>query len=747
MSPNLYRHPCARLLSYAAAPLLLLSQAASPAQTVNAHRTRMMDANAWLAKYGTAYCNPCGFTGYPYQLYYAGANYSSPEQVKVVFTYNYYGYTYTYNTLAPLGSSYHLSGAATLGQLMDAPFTAAWNTLRNSGPGPDADGDGLLDKWEQLAWPNHVLTLHGKHDDEDNDGITNLAEFRRATSPVWKDVDYEDAGTVSPAGNLLIYPGANGLPDAWETALWLKNPTVAAARNELPLIGRYPLPPVTFYPSDMDSDGLQDWWEVQHFGGRSQPEAAYAADPDGDGVPNWLEYLFGTPPMNPVNCPEDPALADPLEILSCRLTGTSWGMGALGWTGAPRWVHEAGADTDADTLPDLWEIHQSWKKGTLPANATIAQRLAEWQAAGDPDSDSYPNWLEFRLGSPAFSAVNYPADTAVASPLDALAMRACGLPWNPGSMGLVPQLQQRLWRVLQDEDNDLIGDVWEAYYGWLHRYQLSPGFSASTDYWEYVSFCENASDWNGNGVPAVMEAALGWDPLSSRAVSNNGGPEYFSHEAVALLRAHLGLGDIGAAESVTDSSIPHTRRTFYNYTMHGWHVSMIGWPTTHFGGSFDWVDSDWDGMHDFLEVWYAGGIEGEPEEDSDGNGARDIMDCFNWTLELGLSSPADLESRANGLTWSLQAYGTFQSYGELFFPEGFDAGDQYSYYMDPDGDSTCFGDEYANFKASCGFSAKDMYPVPAAQVTYLPNSLPHRGSPSGTGPRPWLVPPPPPSGQ
>ena len=48
------------------------------------------------------------------------------------------------------------------------------------------------------------------------------------------------------------------------------------------------------FHTDLDSDGMPDWWEQEHFGGDADPNA----DSDGDGLDNRYEYLAGTVPTD-----------------------------------------------------------------------------------------------------------------------------------------------------------------------------------------------------------------------------------------------------------------------------------------------------------------------------------------------------------------------------------------------------------------------------------------------------------------
>jgi hypothetical protein len=47
---------------------------------------------------------------------------------------------------------------------------------------------------------------------------------------------------------------------------------------------------------DANRDGLPDWWQIQHFGSISNPNAAPNAMPANDNVPNWLKYALGLNP-------------------------------------------------------------------------------------------------------------------------------------------------------------------------------------------------------------------------------------------------------------------------------------------------------------------------------------------------------------------------------------------------------------------------------------------------------------------
>jgi len=110
-----------------------------------------------------------------------------------------------------------------------------------------------------------------------------------------------------------------------------------------------------FIPTDSDGDGLPDAWEMQYF--HSLVQGA-TNDPDGDGFSNLQEYLAGSNPTN--------SLSTPL-------------------------------DTDADGLPDAWEMTYF---GTLA-----------YGAGDDPDGDGYSNLQEYIAGTNPNDAASNPGDT------------------------------------------------------------------------------------------------------------------------------------------------------------------------------------------------------------------------------------------------------------------------------------------------------------------------------------------------
>jgi sugar lactone lactonase YvrE len=74
------------------------------------------------------------------------------------------------------------------------------------------------------------------------------------------------------------------------------------------------------YGVDMDSDSLEDAWELTHFGSL---DANPGDDPDGDGLPNLQESQQGTDPNNPDTLPPTSEMIDPVPGATSAPIGTN----------------------------------------------------------------------------------------------------------------------------------------------------------------------------------------------------------------------------------------------------------------------------------------------------------------------------------------------------------------------------------------------------------------------------------------
>ena len=142
----------------------------------------------------------------------------------------------------------------------------------------DTDKDGMPDGWEVIHDLNPLDPLDNATDPDD-DGLTNLQEFKNGTNPRSPDTDKD------------------GMPDGWEVAHelnplkpdWFEDPDMDGLCNyDEYLYGTDPQNP------DTDGDGLTDYGEIKIY--RTDP---LSKDSDSDGLTDLQEVLMGTNPLDP----------------------------------------------------------------------------------------------------------------------------------------------------------------------------------------------------------------------------------------------------------------------------------------------------------------------------------------------------------------------------------------------------------------------------------------------------------------
>ncbi|MBR6023220.1 MAG: hypothetical protein IK066_12475 [Kiritimatiellae bacterium] len=148
--------------------------------------------------------------------------------------------------------------------------------------------------------------------------------------------------------------------------------------------------------ADADSDGLPDVWELYHGTDPLDPDADL--DPDNDGRTNLQEYNAGTSPLVPDDWSLS-AAASPAFLLDASdprpdIPETSLvEVHALSLPFSLATVLRA-ADSDADGLPDAWELAH----GTDPSTP---------DALLDPDSDGRTNLEEYNAGTNPLAPDNW----------------------------------------------------------------------------------------------------------------------------------------------------------------------------------------------------------------------------------------------------------------------------------------------------------------------------------------------------
>jgi len=230
----------------------------------------------------------------------------------------------------------------------------------------DTDGDGMPDKWE-IDHGFNPLNPSDANLDADNDGLTNLQEYQHGTDPHNPDTD------------------GDGLNDGYEVAHGT-NPLVA----------------------DTDGDGLSDGYEVAH---GTDP---LKADTDGDGYSDGIEVQWGTDPLSASSFPcraisgvltyTGPQTGAIYVALSTNVNGGILetrplsSPGAFAFTNVPAlktyWV-KAWRDSNADGSNDFWEAQGASAVNPVYLNANVTNANITLSDA-DTDADGLPDWWEIK---------------------------------------------------------------------------------------------------------------------------------------------------------------------------------------------------------------------------------------------------------------------------------------------------------------------------------------------------------------
>ena len=232
--------------------------------------------------------------------------------------------------------------------LFQGPFNARYQVMLDKSTGEfavewagfhDADGDTMMDEWEQFhSGDPSALTPHGN---PDGDAYPNLVEYWRGTDPEARD-PYSGFASVSMAGSFNNWSTTQSPmtlvgDHVWQANLWRSARTTTfkftangswdvnwgdhqQATNVVPFRDQADMDganiemvtttsgtvTVTFndwtrqyavvsYAFDGDWDGMPDDWEAAHYTNRTFYGAA--DDPDGDGWANVAEYLEDRDPF------------------------------------------------------------------------------------------------------------------------------------------------------------------------------------------------------------------------------------------------------------------------------------------------------------------------------------------------------------------------------------------------------------------------------------------------------------------
>jgi hypothetical protein len=407
-------------------------------------------------------------------------------------------------------------------------------------PFEDADSDSMQDSWEVA----HGLAV-GVQDagtDPDGDGRPNLAEYNAGTDPQVRDED-----------SAFCLSGLFGLALAQAVV-------------------------------DSDADGMADAWELAR--GLTVGVNDAALDPDGDGRNNLAEYNGN---WNP-------------QVAERRDSSQAVSPSALLDTGA--YPLGFSADTDADGMPDWWEV----KYGL--------NRLIH-DASGDLDADGFSNVQEYRAGM--VPNRNDLWGVAWAVSLDFLL----------DTIGISP-----------DTDSDGMRDWWEMAHGLNHLVpdpHLDPDGDGRNNLAEYNAATDpQVNDWRGPSIWASLDFTTdtgGFNGGYADDTDGDGMPDWWEISYALLPAVHDAAGnpDGDALSNVQEYNAGTNPRVFDFLIVDDADGNLFPLDT---GGRF--LDSDLDGIPNWWERLNCGsstGLVAETDSDQDG--------YSNYEEFVGRSNPSD----------------------------------------------------------------------------------------------------------
>ncbi|MFT5463070.1 MAG: hypothetical protein ACI8QS_001956, partial [Planctomycetota bacterium] len=509
------------------------------------------------------------------------------------------------------------------------------------------DGDGITDALEFVLTDQGAAAPLTARSDTDGDGLPDSVEIRSAANPFDSDSPLGDGGADT---NNATGPAGDGISDALE--FYLQRLGASGAISAL---------------TDTDTDGIPDVLEVRSGTDPfdvADPNTFFQADVDGDGVPDVREVALGTDPLD-VNDPVINGGADTNDGTGVGMDRLSDGLeGALIALGATAPV-SAQNDRDGDGVPD-WLESLRFSDLTDSDSPTLNGDM-DTAGANGPAGDGISDALEDVLVALGASApVGVTTDSDGDGIGDALELRVGTNPFNQGDP--VPNLQL-------DLDGDGAPDYLELTLGSdpLDVNDPAVGGAGDSDLDRVLDGLEQAialiggdqpvgpnSDTDGDGLPDVLEVALGSDFLDMNLPVDGGADTVDS----------TGPSGDGLSDAMefyllaSGASLPITRRTDqdldgapgYLEAMVGGVVSDDNSPVSMGGG-----DTDLDGVTDTLElVLVELGATGPISRatDSDGDGAPDYLEVRGGGLPFDGTDPSDMgaaDSDGDGLSDGLES--------------------------------------------------------------------------------------------
>jgi hypothetical protein len=348
-----------------------------------------------------------------------------------------------------------------------------------SDPG-DTDADGLLDTWEDQYFGNNTppatpaeLALQNGNGDPDGDTFNNEAEETAGTDP-------------TNAAFTPLDTDGDGLPDAWEILYFPGLGEGPGGDSDLDTYtnlqeftaGSSPADPLST-PIDTDADTLLDSWELANFSNLGQNADG---DPDNDLADNASEESAGTNPADRNSFP----------------------------------------DSDADNLPDAWELFHF---KVLSKLGTDDSDTDDGTTTGNPAPDGYNNRAEFLADSNPLDGRSTPIDVDADDLLDSWEIANFGNLASTGSQdpdGDVATNEEEeaaatnpnLRTSFPDFDTDGLPDAWELFYFTDLDEVASgdPDLDLATNLAEFRAWTNPA---DGSSKPAPPSISVNYDTVPS----------------------------------------------------------------------------------------------------------------------------------------------------------------------------------------------------------------------------------------
>ena len=470
----------------------------------------------------------------------------------------------------------------------DAEVALGYDPLNGSDGLNDSDQDGLNDKWELHYFGDLDETALG---DPDGDGLNDREERALGTRPDLADTDGDGLGdgqekTFGSSPHVQD-TDKDGLTDKAEFDLGY-NP-----RNQADGL------------ADTDGDGLRDAWELAHFSDLSV--AGVGTNSDADALTDAEEEDLGTDPLTADT--DGDGISDDLELI-------------LGYQ--PLDPVDGNADSDADGLPDTWEVQyfgDLTHTGEESADGDSLTNVQEYQAGTSPvseDSDGDGLWDDVEInGLVKTDPRNFDSDQ------DGLSDGVeTGLGYHP-----LDRIDGDL-----DGDGDHLPDLWElVYFG--HK-----GESGTDDHdGDQLSNAEELvagthpclKDTDGDLVDDKKELANGTDPLVADTWGDTDGDGLLSYEEWAL----------GTDESLADSDMDGINDGVE------FRLGLDPLDGT------DGLDIDTDGLADGWEILHFGNTAiAEGTGDPDGDGLSNAGEMAAFTKPLVADTDQDSVSDGDEVT-------------------------------------------------------------------------------------------------